>query len=70
MVRQAHHERDQHLTVRPELVEGLVQSSYSKHACQSNWLTLYDNDRNSMCNLLEASVAGKVATKALLTTIR
>jgi outer membrane protein len=25
MVRQAHHERNQHLTVRPELVEGLVQ---------------------------------------------
>jgi hypothetical protein len=25
MVRQTHHERNQHLTVRPELVEGLVQ---------------------------------------------
>jgi hypothetical protein len=26
MVRQAHHERNQQLTVRPELVEGLIQS--------------------------------------------
>jgi hypothetical protein len=26
MVRQAHHERNQHFTVRPKLVEGLVQS--------------------------------------------
>ncbi|ESS71915.1 hypothetical protein MGMO_85c00400 [Methyloglobulus morosus KoM1] len=26
MVRQAHHERNQHVTVRPEPVEGLIQS--------------------------------------------
>jgi hypothetical protein len=26
MVRQAHHERNQQLTVRPELVEGLIQN--------------------------------------------
>jgi hypothetical protein len=26
MIRQAHHERNQYFTVRPELVEGLVQS--------------------------------------------
>ncbi len=26
MVRQAHHERNQYLTVRPEPVEGLIQS--------------------------------------------
>jgi hypothetical protein len=30
MVRQAHHERNQQLTVRPELVEGLIQSFLKK----------------------------------------
>jgi hypothetical protein len=35
MVRQAHHERNQHLTVRPELVEGLVQRflNYAETLC-------------------------------------
>ncbi len=30
MVRQAHHERNQHLAVRPELVEGLIQHLLNK----------------------------------------
>ena len=37
MVRQAHHERNQQVTVRPELVEGLNQSFLNKHWLQPDW---------------------------------
>lgn len=33
MVRQAHHERNQYLTVRPEPIEGLIQSAASSFLC-------------------------------------
>jgi hypothetical protein len=52
MVRQAHHERNQTLAVRPELVEGLVQrflecffkvcqpTRISRHELPENWRTI------------------------------
>jgi hypothetical protein len=42
MVRQAHHERNQQLTVRPEPVEGLIQS-FLKEIKDSGKIIILDN---------------------------